>query len=363
METFKERYSDRFLEQFVGIVQRYADAEAFDEQRFDMLVHAEGWSELAFKQRIRRISEAFTGALQLSFVEMTELLIAMAPECRGVEYLFFPDCVELCGMDQPEVSMVALAKLTPYSSSEFAVRPFIVQDTERMLVQMREWAQDEDEHVRRLASEGFRPRLPWSFQLRMFVSDPEPTIAVLELLKRDPSLYVRKSVANHLNDIAKDHPERVAEIARSWYGKHPHTDWIVKHGCRTLLKRDYPAIMELFGFLPNQHIRAGELQLSRETIAIGEELELSFVLHNDAATTQNVRIDYEMQFVKANGQQAPKRFRWVSRDFTPGRHVMRKKHSFKLITTRVYYPGTHHVHLYVNGVQVGEVEFEVTATQ
>lgn len=359
METFKERYSAAFLQHFITIVQQHTTA--FDEQHFYTLVHGEGWDDLAFKQRIRRISEAFTGALQLSYEEMIELLIAMAPQCRGVEYLFFPDCIELNGMEQPELSIPALAKLTPYSSSEFAVRPFIVQDRGRMLEQMRSWATDEDEHVRRLASEGFRPRLPWSFQLRMFIEDPEPTLAVLELLKQDPSLYVRKSVANHLNDIAKDHPERIAEVARSWYGQHPHTDWIVKHGCRTLLKQDHPVIMELFGYLPSEHIRVSELHVNREVVPIGEEVELSFVMHNEAATAQNVRIDYEMQFVKANGKQAPKRFRWVSRDFAPGRHVMRKKHSFKLITTRVYYPGVHHVHLYVNGVQVGEIAFEVTA--
>ncbi|WP_322925256.1 DNA alkylation repair protein [Paenibacillus campi] len=361
METFKERYSDTFLQRFAGIVQRHT--AALDEQRFDELVHRDGWEELAFKQRIRRISEALTGALQLSFAELSELLIAMAPECRGVEYLFFPDCIELNGLTQPELSMNALEKLTAYSSSEFAVRPFIVQDMEGMLAQMRMWALHKDEHVRRLASEGFRPRLPWSFQLRSFVADPEPTLAVLELLKRDPSLYVRKSVANHLNDIAKDHPERIVAVAQSWYGQHADTDWIVKHGCRTLLKQDHPAMMELFGYLPSEHIRLSDLQISRTTVPIGEEVELSFVLHNEAATVQNVRIDYEMQFMKANGQQAPKRFRWVSRNFAHGRHVMRKKHSFKLITTRVYYPGLHHVHLYVNGVQMGEVSFEVTAAE
>ncbi|MFD1887163.1 DNA alkylation repair protein [Paenibacillus wenxiniae] len=361
METFKARYSPAFLQQFAAIVQQHI--ASFDEQRFYERVHAEGWDDLAFKQRIRRISEAFTDALQLSFEEMIKLLVTMAPQCRGVEYLFFPDCIELNGMEQPELSMAALAKLTPYSSSEFAVRPFIVQHTEQMLEQMRRWADDGDEHVRRLASEGFRPRLPWSFQLRMFIENPEPTLAILERLKQDPSLYVRKSVANHLNDIAKDHPERVAEVARSWYGHHPYTDWIVKHGCRTLLKQDHPVIMELLGYMPSEHIRVSELHVSRDTVAIGEEIELSFVMHNEAATAQNVRIDYEMQFVKANGKQAPKRFRWVSRDFASGRHLMRKKHSFKLITTRVYYPGMHHVHLYVNGVQMGEVSFEVTAAQ
>ncbi|MEW4371880.1 DNA alkylation repair protein [Paenibacillus kandeliae] len=357
METFKERYSEHFLQRFVEIVNEHTDD--FDEKVFHEQVYRSDWTELAFKQRIRRISEALTAALPLPYEQAVQLLMQIAPHCRGVEYLFFPDYVELNGLEQVECSMKALEVLTMYSSAEFAVRPFIVQDPAGMLQQMKIWAQDDNEHIRRLASEGFRPRLPWSFQLKQFMNDPEPTLAVLEQLKQDSSLYVRKSVANHLNDIAKDHPERIAEIARQWYGQHPYTDWIVKHGCRTLLKQDHPQVMELFGYIANEAVRISDLEISAQQVAIGGEIDISFVLHNEDTSAQHVRIDYEMQFMKANGQQAPKRFRWVSRNFAPGHHPMRKKHSFKLITTRKYYAGTHHIHLYVNGVQVGEVSFEV----
>lgn len=358
LETFKELYNDTFLQEFSARMQRYATD--FREQEFYDHVHAAGWEQLAFKQRIRRISEALTAALSLPYEQVIPILLEVAPECTGVQYLFLPDYVELNGLDHHELSMHALEQLTCYSSAEFAVRPFILQDPERMLEQMNRWADHENEHIRRLASEGFRPRLPWSFQLKMFIIDPEPTLRILDKLKQDPSLYVRKSVANHLNDIAKDHPDRIAAIAREWYGKHPHTDWIVRHGCRTLLKQDHPEVMDLFGYLPNEQVRAADFAVSVTEVAIGDDIELSFTLFNEAVSAQNLRIDYEVDLMKANGRHAAKRFRWVSREFAPGQHLMRKKHSFKLITTRVYYPGVHHIRLYVNGEKQGDVSFILT---
>lgn len=359
METFKDLYNDTFLQQFSDKIQLYT--AHFEPLTFYQHVHDAGWEELAFKQRIRRISEALTAALSLPYDQAVSLLIEMAPDCTGIEYLFFPDYVELNGLEQVDLSMQALEQLTRYSSAEFAVRPFILQNPERMLEQMNRWADHENEHVRRLASEGFRPRLPWSFQLKMFINDPESTLRVLDKLKQDPSLYVRKSVANHLNDIAKDHPDRIAAIAREWHGQHPHTDWIIRHGCRTLLKQDHPEVMDLFGYLPNEQVRAADFAVSVPEVAIGDDIELSFTLFNEAVSAQNLRIDYEVDLMKANGRHAAKRFRWVSREFAPGQHLMRKKHSFKLITTRVYYPGVHHIRLYVNGEKQGDVSFILKA--
>lgn len=361
METFKERYNDTFLHRFTNMLQQHTDY--FQNEVFYSCVYNATWEQLAFKQRIRRISEALTAALPLPFEQVMQILIKIAPQCTGVEYLFFPDYVELNGLERPEESLAALEQLTRYSSAEFAVRPFIMRYPEQMLVQMERWANHADEHVRRLASEGSRPRLPWSFHLKMFITDPEPTLRILEKLKADPSLYVRKSVANHLNDIAKDHPERIASIAKDWYGQHPHTDWIIRHGCRTLLKQDYPPVMELFGYTPNETIAVRDLAVSAETVSIGSELEISFTLLNEADMPQNLRIDYELDFMKASGRHAAKRFRWVSRAFAPGRHLMCKKYSFKLITTRVYYPGVHHIRLYVNGVELGTVSFTLEAAE
>lgn len=357
MENFKDRFSESFLQHFVDVIQK--QTSAFDAKLFFQQIYDDHWHELAFKQRIRHISKAVTVALPLPYPQAIDVLIQIAPSCRGVEYLFFPDYVELNGLNDWEVSMQALEVFTIYSSAEFAVRPFIMQDPERMLQQMDGWIVSDNEHLRRLASEGFRPRLPWASQLPVFIQDPSPTIQRLEVLQNDPALYVRKSVANHLNDIAKDHPERVAELAAKWYGQHPHTDWIVRHGCRTLLKQDHPAILQLFGYVASEHVHIQQLQVHPEIVKMGEYAEFSFTLINASSTEQSLRIDYEIHHMKANGKNAPKRFKWTAKSFAPGTHVLSKQHLFKLITTRKYYAGIHPVSIYINGVEQGKVSFHL----
>ncbi|WP_327204715.1 DNA alkylation repair protein [Paenibacillus sp. DMB20] len=234
-ETLKDLYSPLFIESFAGRVK--GAYTPFDKPKFIGLIHDGSWAEEEFKQRIRHVTRALTETLPSSYEEALRILYAIAPECRGIEYLFIPDFVELNGRGDFDRSMEALAFFTRFSTAEFAVRPFIMEDQERMLGQMEEWARSDNEHLRRLASEGARPRLPWAPQLPELIRDPRPALPILEKLKADPSLYVRKSVANHLNDISKDHPELVLELARQWIGTHPLTDWIVKHACRTLLRK------------------------------------------------------------------------------------------------------------------------------
>jgi 3-methyladenine DNA glycosylase AlkC len=200
------------------------------------------------KQRIRHVSASLRLTLPTSYSEALSVLIQIAPQCRGVEYLFFPDFVEVYGLDNWTDSIPALERFTLFSSSELSVRPFIVQDPVRMMDQMLQWAIHPDHHIRRLASEGCRPRLPWAVALDIFKVDPSPIMPILEQLKRDSSIYVQKSVANNLNDISKDHPEQIKQLARVWYGENLQTDWIVKHGCRGLLRKGDPDVLSLFGF-------------------------------------------------------------------------------------------------------------------
>lgn len=355
MENFKDRFSESFLQHFVDVM--IEQSSEFQADLFLQQIYDDRWHELAFKQRLRHIAEAITVALPLPYPQAIDILIQAAPYCRGVEYLFFPDYVELNGLEHLDVSIRALEVFTVYSSAEFAVRPFIIRYPAQMLEQMDRWIVSDNEHLRRLASEGFRPRLPWATQLPLFIQDPSPTLERLTKLNNDPSLYVRKSVANHLNDIAKDHPDRIAELAQQWYGHHTHTDWIVRHGCRTLLKRDHPAILQLFGYIASEDVHITHFQVQPTTVMMGDYVEFSFTLVNESATDQSLRIDYEIHHMKANGKNAPKRFKWTAKSFASGTHVMRKKHLFKEITTRKYYAGIHYVSIYINGVEQDKASF------
>ena len=188
-----------------------------------------------------------------------------------------------------EHSIQCLERYTLYSSSEFAVRPFIINHEKRMLLQLLEWSNHENEHVRRLASEGCRPQLPWGKALTKYKKDPTVILKILENLKADSSLYVRKSVANNLNDISKTHPDLMIALVRGWYGKNRQTDWVVKHGCRTLLKMGNPEVLSLFGFQHSDTIVIADFFQSRKDIRIGESLDFSFGISVEKAMVRETR--------------------------------------------------------------------------
>ena len=275
--------------------------------------------------------------------------------------MYFPDFVEVYGQDERhlELSIAALERYTPFSSSEFAVRPFIIKQEKRMMQQMAIWATHENEHVRRLASEGCRPALPWGQALPNFKKDPSPLINILEQLKVDPSLYVRKSVANNLNDISKTHPELVAKIARDWYGKHEHTDWIVKHGCRTLLKKGNREVLAIFGYHDASAVDIRDFALGTASIACGESLTFSFSVL--AKETTKIRLEYAIDYVKASGKRNRKIFQ-ISEILLKANQEKDyiKNHSFAALSTRKHFPGTHSITLIVNGTGRDTLDFELT---
>lgn len=357
-ETLKDLYTAELLKAVAGRIGEVYNE--FDEGRFLGLIHNEAWEQEEFKQRVRHIAMALTEVLPGSYPKAVAILTQAAPFFRGVEYIFFPDYVELNGLDQWETSMEALEVFTHYSTAEFAVRPFVIRDQERMLAQMAAWAESDDEHLRRLASEGIRPRLPWASQLPSLIRDPRPALPILERLKEDPSLYVRKSVGNHLNDISKDHPELVLELATNWYGKHPLTDWIVRHALRSLLRKGDIRALAIFGYQELEElegIEVRELKIKRPLIAVGEELEFSFQVVNDMGSPVSLRIDYEIDYMKASGKLAPKRYKCSDKRYAPGSWTVEKKQSFKLISTRRFYSGDHRLHIIVNGKRLASMDF------
>lgn len=270
--------------------------------------------------------------------------------------------VGLYGLAHFDLSMQLLKEMTKRFSSEFGIRYFLNSEPEKTLQTMLTWAQDDNYHVRRLASEGSRPRLPWAMQLPRFIADPKPIIALLCVLKDDPEEYVRRSVANSLNDIAKDHPELVADIASEWLkGASKYREKLVKHACRTLLKQGNQKALAAFGFAPVA-IEDARLSVNKKVLSMGEGITFSLTLSAPTGTqARKLMIDYVIHHQKANGKTSPKVFKWKTITLQPNEAVaLSKCHQFKPITTRVYHSGEHAIEVLVNGLAVAKVAFELS---
>ena len=305
---------------------------------------------------MRHIALCLGEHLPTNYKKSLSILKSAAPQFADLEAMVFPDFVEVFGLDDYANSIPALEHFTQFSSSEFAVRPFIIRYQTKMMKQMKAWVKSGNYHVRRLASEGCRPRLPWAMSLPAFKKDPEHIIPILERLKQDESEYVRRSVANNLNDISKDHPATVIKIAKSWKGHHPDTDKLVKHACRTLLKQGHTPALRLFGFKKPSHISFNKFKLDK-TVVMGKVLEFSFQISTRAKALGKIRLEYAVDFFKANGQRARKVFMISESQLSDPTKSVIKRHSFRPISTRKYYPGKHGVAIIINGVQVAHKSF------
>lgn len=324
----------------------------------------ETWNALELKARMRQITINLGRYLPTNYKQAIEIInqvVAGYPaEFNDNALVYVPDFVEVYGQDEChwDLSIAALERYTQLSTAEFAVRPFIIKHEARMMQQMAVWARHENEHVRRLASEGCRPALPWGQALSSFKKDPSPVLAILEQLKADPSLYVRKSVANNLNDISKTHPDLVAKIARDWYGKHEYTDWIVKYGCRTLLKKGNREVLAIFGYHDASFVDITGFALRAASIACGEVLTFSFSI--SAKETRRVRLEYGLDYIRASGKHSRKIFQ-ISETLLQANQekIFTKNHSFADLHSRKHYPGIHSITLIVNGAERGTLVFEL----
>ncbi len=268
--------------------------------------------------------------------------------------------VGLHGMAYFEFSMTLFKEMTIRSSSEFGIRFFLIEKQKETLAVLMKWTKHKNEHVRRLVSEGSRPRLPWAMQLPAFRKNPERILPLLEALKDDSSEYVRRSVANNLNDIAKDHPDRVAEIAGEWLkGASKNRQRLVRHACRTLIKQGHAATLKALGYGPAK-VKLDNLNLKTPTVNFGDALVFEIALSSETTEDQALIIDYIIHHQKANGKTSAKVFKWKTLTLrTETTHHATKKHPFKQITTRVYYPGLHRIEILVNGEIQGGTDFEL----
>lgn len=325
--------------------------------------------ELEFAGRVQQFSGALAATLPDSKPEALEILTtslpAALPNCEQVTdgWLQWPigQFIADHGLEHFDASMNAMIELTQRFTSEFAVRPFVEHHPEKTFKRLLKLTGDSSPHVRRWCSEGVRPRLPWGKKVKALVADPSPILPIVEALKDDEELYVRRSVANNLNDIAKDHPRVVVAQCKVWQkNSNPNREWLVKHGLRTLIKDGNADALRLIGFAPPKMLDAN-LSVSPKRIAIGDAVTLEVELTSNAARTQKLLVDYVVHYIRQGGKTSAKVFKWTQLEL-PSREAitLTKRHAMKVTTVRALYPGEYRIEVQVNGVRVVDAGFRLS---
>jgi 3-methyladenine DNA glycosylase AlkC len=339
-------------------------AKTFDRKRFEKLALA-GLDDLEMKARAMQIADALEATLPQDFDAACAVIeAALAPpiETDGVAsphegeglagWVVWPlgEFVARRGIGHPKRALQTLHALTQRLTAEWAIRPLIVAHPALVFDTLLAWTRDPSPHVRRLASEGSRPRLPWGLQLKALIADPSPTLPLLLALHDDPSDYVRRSVANHLNDIAKDHPQLVVD----WVQRHlpdasAERRALLLHASRTLIKQGHAGMLALWGASAAFEGRC-TLQAAPESVKVGGSVALTLTLHSTSVTAQNLLIDYAVHHVKANGGTGAKVFKgWKLTLAAGASRTLTRQHSFKEVTTRRYHAGRHLFDVAING--------------
>ncbi len=363
-EPFKNMYNKEFVDDLLIRLTEFIPD--INKELFRNQVFTNEWDNMELKQRMRHITITLNKHMFDDFERDAEVIVKLSNSlltestALSFGYMFLPDYIEVYGQDNFDISVDALHEITKFMSCEFAVRPFIVKNQKKMLDIMFKWSKSDNYAVRRCSTEGCRPRLPWAIALPKLKSDPSPILPILEGLKDDDSETVRRSVANNLNDISKDNPELVIDIAKRWLGKSEQRDKLVKHACRTLLKAGNSEVMQLFGFGNPDNIKLLNMK-STTTVKIGDNLNFSFVLSNCSDDDTKIRLEYGIYFRLANGNLSRKVFKISEKVYKrQSESVVNSKHSFRIITTKKFYPGEHKISIIVNGIESAFANFNIT---
>lgn len=369
---FNEQFFDKFTKDLKLVLPD------FDAEKFVVEIMNDEWESKGYKQRIahitKNLNKFFPTDYKLAVDKILELLDSIKdalPDFSKIDDTNFglltleygailDNYIEQYGIDDYETSIKAIEKITQFTTCEFVTHAFIARYPDRMMQQMLTWSKHKHWGVRRLASEGCRPRLPWAISLPNLKKDPAPILPILENLKNDPSRFVRLSVANNLNDIAKDNPEIVIDLAKRWKGESKVVDWVIKHGCRTLFKQGNPEIMKLFGLDSIENITVEGFQISTPKIKIGNSVEFGFGLSNYNPQNTTIRLEYGIYYQKSNGTLSKKIYKISEKEYR-GNTVTQitRKHSFRMVTTRKFYPGLHQIALIINGKECKKLDFEL----
>jgi 3-methyladenine DNA glycosylase AlkC len=341
----------------------------FDAPKFRRLAKR-GLEELELLDRGRHLMRALAASLPTDYAEAIAIVVASLDAPLALDrsngmapFFYLPHTMFVAehGLASFELSMDAQHALTQRFSCEASIRPFLEHYRERTLAVLRSWAHDPSAHVRRLVSEGTRPRLPWAPRVSWLVVDPEPGLSLLELLRDDPSEYVRRSVANHLNDVAKDHPARVLEIAERWTSGEPSTERrrLVRHALRTLIKRGDRRALAIVGFAAEAPALSVRGRITPRRVPIGGEVTLEVWIESEASA--NVVVDLVVHYVKAGGERRPKVFKWRELALVPNVEVrLTRRLSLAQRSTRTHRPGEHRVEIQVQGKTFEVGRFVVT---
>ncbi|RVI79731.1 DNA alkylation repair protein [Sinorhizobium meliloti] len=371
MEPLKNLFSPELVGCMAGHLKRRHPKA--DEVTFAATVLQE-LPRLELKERAQLIADQLIRVLPTDAGERHASLLSMLHPDEHEHANATSDADGLCGWAVLPMTLVvgqhgladfrggleALREMTKRFSSEFGVRYFLIEDQSTALDIMSRWIADPNRHVRRLVSEGTRPRLPWAMQLPALVRDPAPVLPLLQALRDDPEPYVRRSVSNHLNDIAKDHPGLVADLVEKWIvSASPDRRSLLRHACRTLIKRGDSQVLAAFGQHPPR-VSCGALELSSTCLAMPGVLGMSVEITSLAKHVQDLTVDYVIHFRKANGSLAPKVFKGSVFSLRPGEACrFRRSHRFSQITTRRHYAGSHGVSLRINGEDTDVVMFDL----
>jgi 3-methyladenine DNA glycosylase AlkC len=358
-------YNPQFFEKLCPVLRSVIPG--FDCSAFISRVFNNSWTDLELKERVRQIALVLHYFLPQDFPAAADILVRLSIALRkdgvreqGFATIFVPDYVHIFGLDHVDESLAALETITQLVSAEFAIRPFILNHPEKTMAQMLSWSKHADANVRRLSTEGCRPRLPWAMGLPALKKDPAIILPILENLKNDSSEYVRRSVANNLNDIAKDHPELVLKLVKKWFGKTANTDKIIKHGCRTLLKKGNMHALKLHGYNPECKAKIKSLSLEKKKIKIGQHLTFGFNFISEEKKSSNFRLEYAIDYITSSGKTSRKIFKITENRFEPkSLTAITRKQSFKDFTTRKHYKGKHSISILANGRKLASAEFMV----
>lgn len=372
-EPFKNSFNPQMIAQMGGHLNR-ANA-SFDTEKFIQLA-CDGLEELELKQRSNQIKDALIATFGDDYRNGCRTMVnALHPVddsplgdmsmdevgIRGWPIMPMADVVAEIGMDDFDHSLDVLGEMTKRFSAEFAIRPFFIHDWRRTLDKAMDWAEDNNFHLRRFASEGSRPRLPWGLQIAQFVEDPRPLLPLLEKLRGDSEEYVRRSVANNVNDIAKDHPDLVAKLAAKWMeGADKNTKRMVSHACRTLIKQGHAPTLAALGY-GKAKIKDAALRILTPNVVLGEYLEFELDITSAAKSSQPLIVDFVIHYRMANSSTSPKVYKWKNLTLAAGKSVsMSKRFALKQITTRKFYAGQHGFDIQVNGETVASETFELS---
>ncbi len=383
-ENFKDKFSHTSITHMGRVIEQ--NLSDFPTQKFINLA-TDNLDDLAMKARSQQIVDALIATLPKDFTKAGSALVnslqpiseettadpntagwtnnLVTSNTTGIgSWLIMPaaDFIGQQGLHNVPFAMECLHAMTKRFSAEFGVRHLLKAEPKQTLSILDSWCKDPCQHVRRLVSEGSRPLLPWGIRLQSFLDDPAHTLPLLEKLKNDPSDYVRLSVANHLNDIAKQHPDIINALTEKWQQPtNKQRTKLLKHACRTLIKQGNRDTLALWGYTPGDF--ALTLTLSTKNVLMGDSIEMNVTVHNPLPKQQNILLDYVVYQQKANGQLAPRVCKWKTCVIKPQQTLtLHKKHSFKPVTTRKYYPGKHQMALQINGVTYPAETFYLTIT-